>query len=761
MSTHKTYASGWPFSQNAIRVTISLLFLVLAAGARGQGVFESAASGAFSSSSTWVLVSGADSDNVPDANDDVTIKPGHTVTSGAQNRDCANLTVEAGGILSINGNGNVRINASTGVATISGSVVMSSSGRLIETGTGTRTLIIGDGGSLTISGNAANPQFDVYTFHPNSTVGYTRTASQTILSGVKYGHLTLAGSGTKTVGPLPPDTTFEMDGKLTVAAGVTMDVSTNILYIHLNGDVENNGTINASVGTTVLRMRGASWVNNGTFLPSLTPGFGQQPVITFEGTTIGGSTPTQRFFDLRFEGTCQLSIGIDSARHVTIANGATLSGGWGTSHRISGIWSVDGYFACQTSTITFSGTTTQSIGGSTFSNLIINNPSGVSLSGDLTIAQSGSLRVLNGTVNTNGYTVHILNPDTASLILGANIITGTVARSIAPGVGGRYYFFNVNTYVAPNGTGNPTVVVGTVYPNSNPPGLPPNADTNTIVRRYYTFSQTGAGSGFFFALRLAYDQSEVRGNEANYALWRNPGESWVNMGAVIVDPVNNFVEQVALSSFSTWAIAEENAALPITLSYFNAIHPPGTDRVHLTWQTLTEIDNYGFIVQRSSQSGAGFSDIPGSFVPGNGTTLVPHDYEWTHNGATSGTHFYRLKQIDFDGTLHFTDAVEVVVGMPTSVAPHSVPAIFNLDQNYPNPFNPSTTIRFTVENTDVATVAVYNMIGQQVAILYSAVTDVGRVHEVRFNAVDLPNGTYLYKLTTPTGSAVRKMMLLK
>jgi hypothetical protein len=100
--------------------------------------------------------------------------------------------------------------------------------------------------------------------------------------------------------------------------------------------------------------------------------------------------------------------------------------------------------------------------------------------------------------------------------------------------------------------------------------------------------------------------------------------------------------------------------LPIELLYFSA-RVLVNNSVFCEWATLTETNNYGFFVQKSRTATSGFTDIPGSFVPGHGTTLVPQYYSYTDQSTSHGTWFYRLKQIDLDGTTHYTDPVQVYV----------------------------------------------------------------------------------------------------
>ncbi len=129
-------------------------------------------------------------------------------------------------------------------------------------------------------------------------------------------------------------------------------------------------------------------------------------------------------------------------------------------------------------------------------------------------------------------------------------------------------------------------------------------------------------------------------------------------------------------------------------------------------------------------------------------------------GVTPGTYYYRLKQVDLDGTTHYTDAVQVTVDGVTGVDDKAVPTDFTLDQNYPNPFNPSTTISFTVEAGGHTTLTVFNALGQEIATLFSANAEAGQVYTTPFDATNLANGMYFYKLVSNGQSSIRKMILL-
>ncbi len=70
---------------------------------------------------------------------------------------------------------------------------------------------------------------------------------------------------------------------------------------------------------------------------------------------------------------------------------------------------------------------------------------------------------------------------------------------------------------------------------------------------------------------------------------------------------------------------------------------------------------------------------------------------------------------------------------------------YALDQNYPNPFNPTTTIKYQIPNSGNVTIKVYDILGNEVAILVDGYMDTGK-YEVEFDASSLASGVYMYRL---------------
>lgn len=198
---------------------------------------------------------------------------------------------------------------------------------------------------------------------------------------------------------------------------------------------------------------------------------------------------------------------------------------------------------------------------------------------------------------------------------------------------------------------------------------------------------------------------------------------------------------------------ELSSALPIQLASFEIQHC-GTMAIRLTWSTASEISNYGFEVQRSTD-GKSYASISGSFVPGHGTTNLSHTYSYVDADPT-GTASYRLKQIDLDGTVKYSNPVQVSTA---TFVDEQKPVVFGLEQNYPNPFNPSTTIQYGLAGRSQVTLTVFNTLGQVAEILQDGVQQAG-YYQVIFDGSNLASGLYFYRLRANDVVQTRKLLLL-
>lgn len=196
--------------------------------------------------------------------------------------------------------------------------------------------------------------------------------------------------------------------------------------------------------------------------------------------------------------------------------------------------------------------------------------------------------------------------------------------------------------------------------------------------------------------------------------------------------------------------------LPIQLASFTGTHLGGT-RVRLDWRTLSETDNYGFYLQRRREADTAFAGIS-PLIPGHGTTNEPHEYSFTDSNATINRWYYRLKQVDFNSSVHYTEPI--IVDVTTDVPNGKAPFVFSLAQNFPNPFNPATQIAFSVPERGFVTLTVFDVLGKQVASLVNEAKEAG-AYALSFEASHLSSGVYIYRLSAGTFTAARKMIFIR
>ena len=164
--------------------------------------------------------------------------------------------------------------------------------------------------------------------------------------------------------------------------------------------------------------------------------------------------------------------------------------------------------------------------------------------------------------------------------------------------------------------------------------------------------------------------------------------------------------------------------------------------------TATEINNAGFDILRSSD-GNSWSKL--GFVQGSGTKSTPTNYLFKDQKLTTGGYFYKLKQVDYNGSFKYSNKVYAFI---------STPAKFSLEQNYPNPFNPVTTIMFSIPKEVMVNITVFNVVGEKVCELKNEVMKPG-YYQVDFDASKIASGVYFYRLQAGDFMITKKMNLLK
>jgi len=193
--------------------------------------------------------------------------------------------------------------------------------------------------------------------------------------------------------------------------------------------------------------------------------------------------------------------------------------------------------------------------------------------------------------------------------------------------------------------------------------------------------------------------------------------------------------------------------LPVELISFTATQ--ANDKVILNWATATEINNYGFEIERQADN----KDwVLKGFVKGEGTSTEKRDYFFIDDNEQliASRISYRLKQIDYSGDIEYSN--EAVI---TNV----VPSQFSLSQNFPNPFNPFTKITYNVKEPSKVVVKIYDLIGNEIKTLVNEEKQ-GGIYSIIWSGENnlgekVSSGLYLLRMEAGGFTDSKKMNLLK
>jgi|GEM_PF-2799177 len=195
--------------------------------------------------------------------------------------------------------------------------------------------------------------------------------------------------------------------------------------------------------------------------------------------------------------------------------------------------------------------------------------------------------------------------------------------------------------------------------------------------------------------------------------------------------------------------------VPVELSSFVAFSQNGS--IVLEWATESETNNFGFEIQRKSTS-QDFKKV--GFVPGHGTTTSLHQYSYTDAELPEGSYYYRLKQMDHDGSFEISEVKSVVLSTPSDYA---------LEQNFPNPFNAETVLRYQISpdlgGASEVKLVIYNSLGELVRTLVNERQSAGKYSvtwDGRDNSgISVSSGIYIGRLVTKNHLSNLKMIYMK
>lgn len=183
--------------------------------------------------------------------------------------------------------------------------------------------------------------------------------------------------------------------------------------------------------------------------------------------------------------------------------------------------------------------------------------------------------------------------------------------------------------------------------------------------------------------------------------------------------------------------------VPVELANFEA--KALQEGIQLDWLTLTELDNDRFEIEHSSD-GKTFATI--GKVAGQGTTIEPHAYSFLHKDAFKSTNYYRLKQIDFDGSFEYSETLVVELKTSSTI----------VKDLSPNPSSGNVNLNVITKTSASWSITVYDLMGKAVYGEQRILN--GGENTLDFNFSNLGNGTFFVRLENGNEQIYRKLVLV-
>ncbi|MGC9361573.1 MAG: FlgD immunoglobulin-like domain containing protein [Candidatus Syntrophosphaera sp.] len=203
---------------------------------------------------------------------------------------------------------------------------------------------------------------------------------------------------------------------------------------------------------------------------------------------------------------------------------------------------------------------------------------------------------------------------------------------------------------------------------------------------------------------------------------------------------------------------------PVELSTFTAVLTQQYF-VNLTWVTQSETGVNGFYIFRGTSEDLATAEIVSPMIPATNTSQ-PQTYVFTDTELyDSGTYYYWLQNVDYDGTVYFHGPVSINYSNSQDNPAPPVPNLTELQAIYPNPFNPTAFIPFSLANDTDVSLQIYNTRGQMIRHFDLGTKEAGQ-HRVTWDGRDangniLSNGVYYIRMIAGQSSFQRKALLLK
>jgi len=478
----------------------------------------------------------------------------------------------------------------------------------------------------------------------------------------------------------------------------------------------------------------------------------------------------------------------ESASNVYVGTGATLNLSTGTLS-LSGDLTNNGTISPSSGTITFNGTGAQKITGTgavaNFNNLVINKGSGT-----LTLEQparvAGTLTMTQGDIITDA--TNILEVGTSASSVGsvswtAGTVRGPMKRWFAagtnstqasgvfpvgatiPGKGVINRYAQVNFSSAPGAGGYIIAEYKTGTPSTGYTGLPLTYNTNQYIQNFeeegywditpYNSSNVayGALNTALYTLKLRMNNpstlqpglppSGSNGNSiatiSNLRIITSKGPShntWVlagtqGAGQAVLASGDYLLEETGVTGFSFFnGGGNDNNPLPVELVSFSGACDEGI--INLTWQTASEFNSSHFDVEKS-RDGENWQLL--TTLPSAGTSNELITYQSTDQNGTEGNNYFRLRQVDIDGTEKLYDPINVSCSEVTT----------GYFSSFPNPSG--TSFQVVVNNKELIGACTLNMVDASGKVIEQRTIDVKEGINLFVINQELTPGIYFLNIT--------------
>lgn len=281
---------------------------------------------------------------------------------------------------------------------------------------------------------------------------------------------------------------------------------------------------------------------------------------------------------------------------------------------------------------------------------------------------------------------------------------------------------------------------------SNPFGLGSSGNFDGLNSSgYFTFQSANPVSIETWSVGVSQDiitftssgpatQFNLSGGDFGTGVFIGGGYRWAGTALTVNNTEINLV---------AWPI-NSSISLPVELTHFRASLRPDATTL-LDWRTESETDNEGFFVERSLD-GKNWKDL--GFVAGGGTTASPQEYRFIDESPRPGINYYRLRQMDFDGSFEYSKVASVELGKDG----HTLDV-------FPNPANNKITVRVPAMEYE-AKLEIFDQLGR---VAWSGKIEAGQLQSLQIDLAEgqFDNGVYLVTLTTNYEKMTERVVISK